>query len=79
MCPKVANVHLAGDADFGEIDRHSGSVVATVEQCEYIIAIGHLSIPYLVFLVAEFVAKRFAYKAIAIESEQFIVGVILGM
>ena len=38
-----------------------------------------MAIPYLVLLVAELVAERFAYKAVTIQRKEFVVGLILGI
>ena len=53
MRPKISHIHLAFHAYFSEIHRHRSGIVAAIKQCKHIIAILHLSIPYLIFLVTK--------------------------
>jgi hypothetical protein len=60
-----------------EINCHLVGVVIAIEDTKHIVAIGHLSIPYLIVLVVELVAERLAHETILVEGEQLIVGIIL--
>ena len=77
MLPKVTDLFGALYAKRTEINCHLVGVVIAIEDTKHIVAIGHLSIPYLIVLVVELVAERLAHETILVEGEQLIVGIIL--
>ena len=73
MLPKVTDLFGALYAKRTEINCHLVGVVIAIEDTKHIVAIGHLSIPYLIVLVVELVAERLAHETILVEGEQLIV------
>ena len=70
MLPKVTDLFGALYAKRTEINCHLVGVVIAIEDTKHIVAIGHLSIPYLIVLVVELVAERLAHETILVEGEQ---------